>query len=307
MQDVMRDLFMSTSIGRTAWGIARKVRFRSEDILWHLQSPWWWDAGRRALYTATPPLFIGGTGGSGTRVFARIAEAAGLFMGAHLSARYDADGMVRYVDRWKDAIHLDRVAVSLPQQMDRDLEAALIWHRRGMVNPQSPWGAKHPRLMYFLPHLHTRFPLLKFIHVVRDGRDMAFSQNQFQLETLGELYSPDLRSRLAGAPKPVRSIAFWSQANLTIAHLGRQLLGPQYLRVRFEDVCATPTPVIRQVFDFLGTGSPNLEMALASVDASQSIGRWRSQPSVILEQLHREGEAGLREFGYTDSGETSAQ
>ena len=48
------------------------------------------------------------------------------------------------------------------------------------------WGWKEPRSIYLLPFFHRHLPGLRFLHVVRDGRDMAFSENQNQLRKHGE-------------------------------------------------------------------------------------------------------------------------
>ena len=45
------------------------------------------------------------------------------------------------------------------------------------ANPR-PWGWKEPRSIYLLSFLHRHLPALRFLHVVRDGRDMALSKNQ---------------------------------------------------------------------------------------------------------------------------------
>ena len=44
---------------------------------------------------------------------------------------------------------------------------------------------KNPRSMFLLPFFDSYFPALKFIHIVRDGRDMAYSKNQNQLHKHG--------------------------------------------------------------------------------------------------------------------------
>ncbi len=182
--------------------------------------------------------------------------------------------------------------------MDRALVMALLMHRRGLPTPSSPWGMKNPRIMFFLPHLHRHFPDLKFIHLVRDGRDMAFSGNRFQLNTLGDLFSSTLRTRLAGAPPPVRAVALWSEANGMVARWGEATLGPRYLRVRFEDLCTDPVAAVRRICDFLETHSADARAFLPLIQAPDSIGRWRGQAPDLLKAIVVEGQAGLRAFGY---------
>jgi len=46
------------------------------------------------------PNIIGGTGGSGTRVVARIVRHGGMYIGTHLNDSEDALDLARYSDRW---------------------------------------------------------------------------------------------------------------------------------------------------------------------------------------------------------------
>jgi hypothetical protein len=50
--------------------------------------------------TASHPSIMGATGGSGTRVVARIARRTGLFIGANLNPAEDALEIAAYYDRW---------------------------------------------------------------------------------------------------------------------------------------------------------------------------------------------------------------
>jgi hypothetical protein len=300
---VKKHLYRSQT-GQRVWEQAIIARRFAGDLFWYLERPLLIWAQRRSLLDAPPPLLIGGTGGSGTRVVARIAELAGIFMGTYLNNEYDAmPTVLRYSNKWSDCILYEGADFSLQRQrkMDQDLQAAFIKHRRGIAHPDSPWGAKNPRFIYFLPHLHRFFPKLKFIHVIRDGRDMAFSKNQFQLDQVGGRYLIDLNHRLKDAPRPVRSIALWSSININVSNYGAERLKDGYLSVRLEDLCADPTPTIRKIFSFLGVNDHRLTEAKAEVKTPYSLGRWKGIDPALLDKLHAEGEGGLKKFGYLET------
>ena len=83
------------------------------------------------------------------------------------------------------------------------------------------------------------FPSARFVHVVRDGRDMAYSPNQYQVRHYGDLLlTPDERRW----SQPLRSIVVWSRLNLEAADYADRHLPDRYLLVRFEDLCASPVP-----------------------------------------------------------------
>jgi len=206
----VRDVLSTTVLGRMVWNGLHKTKRGVRDMEARLLCL----TGRRRLFAAPPPLFIGGTGGSGTRVLVQIAERAGVFMGDKLSDARDAPHLtVRYLEKWAPYAENRGALLSRYEraQMDYDLVAALIRHREGIPSPDVPWGTKVPRVIFFLSHVHRLFPSMKFLHLVRDGRDMAFSNDKFQLRALGNFYMKDLRARLADAPEPVRAIAPWSR------------------------------------------------------------------------------------------------
>jgi Sulfotransferase family len=134
---------------------------------------------------------------------------------------------------------------------------------------------------------------VRFLHFVRDGRDLAFSENQNQLKTHGKaVLGDDLRK----AKTPIRSIALWNRVNAAAADYGEGELGPRYLRVRFEDLCAEPGPTVNRIYDFFGLEGDGAAIGEATVRPPETLGRWRSHK--LADELTRTGEATLGRFGY---------
>jgi hypothetical protein len=255
----------------------------------------------------TAPLVIGATGGSGTRVVARIAKRAGYDFGANLNRSEDALDFVGFHDRWINRLlKAERKERSLPPEdadcMGQEFKEALTRHQSTIdASPAGGiqrWGWKEPRTIYLIPFLYACFPGLKYIHVLRDGRDMAFSKNQNQLRKHG-------RALLSWSerwfePAPVRSLLLWERANLRAADHGKKLLGKNYLIVRFEDLCQAPQETTGQILEFLGAPLDPGPIAREEVSPPSSIGRWRQQPPELLVRLDRAGLVALRRFGYCD-------
>jgi hypothetical protein len=250
------------------------------------------------------PKVIGATGGSGTRVMARLTRRGGTFIGTLLNEADDAINIGLFLNRWippyLESEHRGKVmAADAAAEMARDFQAALARHLEPMAEPMAypggPYGWKEPRSIYLLPFFHAQFPGMRFLHLIRDGRDMAFSTNQNQLNQYGDLMVP---SELAGWPRPVRSIALWSRINRWAADYGESRMRGQYLRVRFEDLCAEPVAQVRRVFDFLGLEGDPAAAARSELAPPESIGRWRGEDPEILGALHEHGGAALRRFGY---------
>ena len=240
------------------------------------------------------PAVIGATGGSGTRVVARILREAGLFTGTELNDSEDAWKFGDFSDRWINVYlsHRDGVLpADLEAAMLEDLGALLLEHCSPLERGQQ-WGWKEPRSIYLLPFLHRNLPALRFLHVVRDGRDMALSANQNQLRKHGA--AAPIPSDF---PEPARSMSLWSWVNLAAARYGEERLGERYLRIRFEDLCTRTAEVAGSLFEFFElAGDPTAATHAAAPPVS--LGRWRNEPAATIAALEEQGKPALVALGY---------
>ncbi|MGH3013317.1 MAG: sulfotransferase family protein, partial [Gaiellaceae bacterium] len=243
------------------------------------------------------PNAIGATGGSGTRVVARMMREGGMFTGADLNAYEDALPFGAYSDRWINEFVQAGGQPAPPELLARmrgDLDALVRAHLGDLPPSARVWGWKEPRSIYLVPFYDAAMPSLRFLHFLRDGRDMAFSENQNQLVKHGDaLLGDDLRKEKT----PVRSIAVWSRVNSAAADYGETRLGERYLRVRFEDLCAEPAETVRRIYDFFGLDG-DAEAAAAAVRPPDTLGRWQLRRKGIVDALHRTAEPALARFGY---------
>lgn len=245
------------------------------------------------------PNTIGATGGSGTRVVAHIVREGGMFTGTDLNAYEDALPFGEYSDRWiNDFVQAagQPAPPDLLARMRDDLDALVRSHLGDLPPSARVWGWKEPRSIYLVPFFDAAMPSLRFLHFLRDGRDMAFSENQNQLVKHGDaLLGDDLQKEKT----PIRSIAVWSRVNTAAADYGETRLGERYLRVRFEDLCAQPAETVRAIYDFFGLDG-DAEAAAAAVRPPDTLGRWQLRRKGIVDALHRTAEPALARFGYLD-------
>jgi hypothetical protein len=242
------------------------------------------------------PNVIGATGGSGTRVVARIVRTAGLYTGEKLNPYEDAVELGFYSDRWIDGYVAagGEVAPERRAEMEADLRSTLADHLSTVPEGAAAWGWKEPRSIYLLRFWNETMPGLRFVHFLRDGRDMAFSDNQQQLKKHGgAVLGDDLRK----ARTPTRSIALWNRVNLAAADYGERELGPRYLRVRFEDLCSDPRATVSGIFDFFGLHG-DAEAAAAEVRPPETLGRWEKRRAKVIAELTETARPALERFGY---------
>src|SRR5215204_6276776 len=126
------------------------------------------------LFGAVPPIVVGGTGGSGTRVVQAVLTRAGAFMGIRLNVAGDAMDLEPVLDQIINPV------IAVTRSLDyavEDLPNALVGHALSTFDDavrrycsERPagmrWGWKNPRSMYVLPLIHIRFPEMIFVHVL---------------------------------------------------------------------------------------------------------------------------------------------
>ena len=260
---------------------------------------------RRLLIGAPdrPPIVIGATGGSGTRLIASLLAEAGIFMGVRLNHAGDAMDFEPLLDEEINPVleaagSLDFDADTLPPALQDRVVGRLRRTARAYAldrpSRRMAWGWKNPRAMFLMPLIEAAFPGLRFIHVLRDGRDMALSGNQNQREKHFE-------ARFGRAPDTVLqddSMRLWATSNSEAAAYGRRRLGERYIQLRMEDIGADPEGVLGDLFRRLRI-DPQVPVAeLAAKVGPPPPGRWPEIAPEDLARIEAAGRDALLRFGY---------
>src|SRR5439155_556908 len=112
-----------------------------------------------ARFAAGGPGVIGATGGSGTRVLARVVQRGGMYIGSDLNRSEDALDFAAFSDRW-----INRYAAGEePSEMVAELRALVA--RQHLDAEGRPWGWKEPRSLYLLRFIDKQLPGLRFLHL----------------------------------------------------------------------------------------------------------------------------------------------
>ncbi len=235
-----------------------------------------------------PPIVVFCKSHSGSRLVVKLLESAGIFMGAHCSQSGDSWDLLPVIRYLVSRHYPDyRAAMAGDDPLLNDMvEAAFARHLDGYAaRSGKPWGWKLCETTYVLPIIAHLFPGARYIHLLRDGRDVAFSNHTGPIDEFW-------RKIFFGRANIVswRRMALTSQAYnraphlfnaqhwLSSAGLGHQAalsLGGQCLELRYEDLCLQPGATARRLFDFLGLSArpDNLPRIFAT-----SIGKFRRQP-----------------------------
>lgn len=127
------------------------------------------------------------------------------------------------------------------------------------------WGDKTPDYGLCMGLLQRMWPDAKFLHIVRDGRDVALSMSRvlsFQLQVAWDVcYWPTIAwekayaARLPEAQKPRPAEDFfelWRRRLLRIRDEATRLPGGQYMEIGYDELLTAPKAVLDRVSSFLG-------------------------------------------------------
>lgn len=167
------------------------------------------------------------------------------------------------------------------------------------------WSDCTPTHLLYMPRIKAEIPDARFVHVVRDGRDVALSLERQRW------IDPFPWDRGAGR---LAAAFHWDWMVRMGRRYGREL-GAAYLEVNFEEVVQRPEQVFPRIAEFIGqpleletiravgigsVSDPNTSFrAGGALGDFKPVGRWRTLPEVELSELEAAISGTLREFGYT--------
>jgi hypothetical protein len=255
----------------------------------------------RGYVSETSPIVIGGCGSSGTTLLRRMlnrhpaiscgAEST-VFLErvtgpAELGPRMDLPPSE--IEQWQ------RSSRSQAEFIDRFQAACLA------QSGKSVWADKTPENIRRLDFIWRHFPRARFVHLIRDGRDVACSLRRQAWMKRG---SGDVIARCG---------TYWVER---VSVRRRFLADPRYSELHYEDLVRDAAGTLQALLRTLGLewservllpdeGAPGV--AAAGAPFTSSVGRWRNElsDSEIATLKAIEGPL-LIELGYERDGDWSA-
>jgi hypothetical protein len=201
---------------------------------------------------ALEPVMLMGRGHSGTRVLSFACMHLGIQLGTS-AATGDADD--RTFTRSIKKIAIRNLAQGAPESIqEKDLvrfQNAVYRYYTQIDSPAGLWGWKFPETYLIGDCIARTFPRARYIHLVRDGRDLAFKQHltddpkrKLGKNLLSHIGAMDL-------PHHLQAGLSWAFQVDRFDEFRKKLNPAQILDMRFEDMCREPMAAMQNVCSFL--------------------------------------------------------
>jgi hypothetical protein len=143
-------------------------------------------------------------------------------------------------------------------------------------------GDKTPSYVRRIPTLHALWPGARFVHLIRDGRDVALS-------TLAREKSK-LRAFRTWHEHPLATVAVWWDSRVRLGREDGSAIGPGlYHEIRYESLVASPAEECARLCDFLRIPYEDAMLRFHE-------GRERHDPGLNAKKAWRPVTAGLRDW-----------
>lgn len=170
------------------------------------------------------------------------------------------------------------IAVAAPATLPEAIRAVFALYAEAQGKDR--YADKTPNYVHCIPLLAQLFGEARFVHVVRDGRDVALSY-------LDLTWGPD------DVPSAARN---WRECVQRGRAAGEQLGHRRYREVRYEDFLHDPEPTLQSLCQFLGIAFEEgmlayyqrAEVVLTRVTAPENHQRLRLPPTKGLRDWRRE-------------------
>ena len=168
--------------------------------------------------------------------------------------------------KWDYILDVDKIHARIRENSYTGIIDA-IFNDLADHNQMNRWGDKTPEYIYNLPVLHTLFPEAKFIHILRDGRDVALStfKTHFGAKNIG-----------------IAALE-WNQQLACVAKFKKMIDPGKFCEIRYEDLLDDPVGTFKKLMNFLnivdidGTILRRIETEMAGELYPGNYYKWRNE------------------------------
>jgi hypothetical protein len=181
----------------------------------------------------------------------------------------------------------------------RRFKAAVSKYYAGLGNPSGMWGWKFPETYLIGPYVARTFPRARYLHLVRDGRDVAFKRHLTDNPRHRVGRALLTACNALGLSDHLRAAASWAYQVDRFDAFRDHLPASGVFDIRFEDLCSAPTQSAERLSAFLGAPMTDAcrEYAAAGID-TRKVAEYRNQDPRLVDEVEGRIAPTLRRYRY---------
>lgn len=262
-----------------------------------------------------PKVFIGALGGSGTRALAKLLIELNYFIGDDLNSpkdnlifsrlfknpkwyckarENDIYERIRIFNNYMTNDIFNPVELIKYFRFTRDNNTfisdnshykfiAKKYFNKKHVN--KTWAFKEPNSLIYYDYFMNYFPEIKYIHVLRNGLDMAFSNNKNQLYNWGWLYNIEISKNETEESLAKKQLKYWVETTKDIKNKSEKF-PHRTLFVNHSNLLKKPINEIDKILTFLDINEiENVKNRLYNIPKDNgSLNRFRENDLSIFDK-----------------------
>ncbi len=238
---------------------------------------------KAAILAGMEPLIILGRGHSGTRLYTQFCEVLGYRMGSDPSRpSYDPHrkAFSNCIKKTADAYLQGN---RQPKYCINNLIGSVYKYWKWIGKPVQHWGWKFPETYLIVPLVAEIFPRARYLHVVRDGRDIAFKRHLTDRvdRSLGRWIL--MQCRALDDPHPVQAAKSWAFQIKNFESVRSCIPPTRLLDLHFEDMVSRPVESARTIAEFLGVQADETQLRFLAdhVDPAKQAQYKKEDPAMV--------------------------
>jgi hypothetical protein len=268
---------------------------------------------REELARLAPPVVVFNKSHSGSRFLAQLIGEAGIFMGAHQNDSNDSWDVLKLVEYlvsryYPDYSSLWSGAANDDAELPGLVREVFAAHTESLADGM-PWGWKLCETAYILPVLDYLFPRARYIHLIRDGRDVAFTDHRapnrpfwkkiyFNTDQILAWRGLKFHGRDYQRRSHIYNAMHWANSVMVGRTYG-SMLRERYLEVRYEDLCENFESAAERILRFIdATDVPKVIEKMRPLVYQNSVHKYLNQPREKIDDVVEIAKPLLISLGY---------
>jgi len=242
------------------------------------------------------PIVLMGRGHSGTRLLSTICDLLGVSLFANNKSGSGDTSDTKFT---KAIISSACDVMGSGNKLEGiDVFKKAVWKYFLLHDGAEKWGWKFPETFLIPEIVHATFPNAKYIHILRDGRDLAFKSHLTDnpLKKLGKLILKKLDT--FDKPAHIQAASSWAYQVNNFLSFSDSLPSNQIMHFKFEALCTDPIKISTQIADFLELPmTDDCLNFIKKIDASK-IGQYKENDPTKLAEVSQYLQSDLKKLNY---------